>query len=132
MSEIIPIFLGVSFAVAASTIGDILLARGMRRVGAFEWKGLSEVPKQVKAVVTTPEIPAAVVFLAVFFFSWLALLSRADLSLILPMTATTYVLNGLAAGPFLGEKVGRRRWAGIWIITIGVVFVTLTGGDGSH
>lgn len=132
MTEILFIFLGVTFAVTASTVGDLFLAKGMRRIGALEWKGFGAVPKQIFATVTTPEIPIAILFMAVFFFSWLALLSRADLSLILPMTATTYILNGLGAGPFLGEKVGKRRWLGIWIITVGVVFVTLTGGHTSQ
>ena len=128
MTEIVPIFLGVGFAVCASTLGDLLLARGMRKCGAVKWQGFIALFSQVKRIVLTPEIPAAIFCMAVFFFTWLALLSRADLSLILPMTAVTYVLNGLGAGPFLGEKVGRRRWIGIWVITVGVAVVTLTGG----
>lgn len=127
MTEILPILAGVAFAVTASTVGDLLIARGMRKVGAFQWQGFSALPGQLGKVVTTPEIPLAILFMAVFFFTWLALLSRADLSLILPMTAITYVLNGLAAGPFLGERVSGRRWLGIWVITVGVVFVTVTG-----
>ena len=120
---------GVAFAVTASTIGDLLLARGMRKVGEVGWSGWRDALSTLRRVVTTPEIPLAIVFLAVFFFSWLALLSRADLSLILPMTALTYILNGLAAGPVLGETVSRQRWFGIWVITVGVVLVTMTGTE---
>lgn len=118
---------GVAFAVTASTIGDLLLARGMKRVGEVRWEGLGAALRTVRKVLLTPEIPLAVVFLAVFFFCWLALLSRADLSLILPMTALTYILNGLAAKPVLGETVSRQRWLGILVITVGVVLVTITG-----
>ncbi len=120
---------GVAFAVTASTIGDLLLARGMRKVGEVSWTGVRGALSTLRRVVTTAEIPLAIVFLAIFFFSWLALLSRADLSLILPMTALTYILNGIAAGPVLGETVSRQRWFGIWVITIGVVLVTLTGAE---
>lgn len=125
--ELLPLLLGVFFAVCASTIGDLLIARGMRKVGAFTWKGLAQIPSQILAVLRTPEIPLAVVFMALFFFTWLALLSRADLSLILPMTAITYVLNALAAKPVLGEEVSPQRWAGILVITVGVALVTITG-----
>lgn len=118
--------LGVFFAVVASTIGDLLLARGMKRVGEVGWSGLRNALRTVRQVLTTPEIPLAVLFLAIFFFSWLALLSRADLSLILPMTALTYLLNGIAAGPILGETVSRQRWIGLWVITVGVVLVTIS------
>lgn len=131
MSELFPILAGVAFAVTASTVGDVLLAVGMRKIGPVTWKGVRAVPGQILAVVTTPQIPLAICFMAVFFFTWLALLSRADLSLILPMTAVTYVLNGLAAGPVLGEEVSKQRWLGIMVITIGVVVVTLTGSEGT-
>lgn len=126
MSEMAPILIGIGLAVLFSTVGDVLLAQGMRKVGAVQWQGLAAIPGQIKDVITTPQIPIAVAFMALFFFTWLALLSRADLSLILPLTALTYVLNGLAAGPCLGEKVSRQRWAGIWVIALGVVVVSLT------
>jgi drug/metabolite transporter (DMT)-like permease len=125
--SLLKLMAGVTFAVTASTIGDLLLARGMRKVGQVRWSGVRGALGTVRQVATTPEIPMAVLFLAIFFFTWLALLSRADLSLILPMTALTYILNGVAAGPVLGETVSRQRWFGIWVITVGVVLVTITG-----
>lgn len=127
MSEQLLIILAVGFAVLMSTIGDLFIAVGMRRVGALSWEGFRAVPGQILKVIKTPQIPLSIVFMACFFFTWLALLSRADLSYILPMTAATYVLNGLAAGPCLGEKVSGKRWMGILVITVGVVLVTLTG-----
>lgn len=127
--DVLTLLLGVTFAVIASTVGDLLIAHGMRKVGAIGWQGLRAIPRQVLRIVTTPQIPLAIVFLAVFFFTWLSLLSHADLSLLLPMTASTYVLNALAAGPVLGETVSRQRWVGILVITMGVVLVTITGGE---
>lgn len=129
MSEQMLIIVAVGFAVLMSTIGDLFIAAGMRRVGAVSWEGLRAIPGQVLKVIKTPQIPLSVVFMALFFFTWLALLSRADLSYILPMTAATYVLNGIAAGPVLGEKVSGKRWLGILVITVGVVLVTLTGNS---
>ncbi len=122
---------GVLFAVTASTIGDLLLAKGMREVGEVTWKGPREALRTVGRVLSRWEIPTAVLFLAVFFFTWLALLSRADLSLVLPMTALTYLFNGIAAGPVLGEKVSRQRWIALWVITVGVVLVSLSSGGHS-
>ncbi len=120
------LILGVLFAVTASTIGDLFLAKGMKCVGEVEWRGPRAAARTVGKVLRRPEIPLAVLFLAVFFFTWLALLSRADLSLVLPMTALTYIFNGLAAGPVLGEKVSRQRWIGLMVITVGVVLVSLS------
>lgn len=127
MPDFVSILLAVLFAVCASTIGDLFLAVGMRKVGVVTWRGLAAVPGQIWQVVRTPQIPIAVLFMAVFFFTWLALLSWADLSFILPLTALTYVLNGLAARPCLGEHVSLQRWMGILVITLGVVLVSITG-----
>lgn len=127
--ELLTLMAGVLFAVTVSTVGDILLAVGMKKVGAVQWNGWRAALSTVGRVVRTPQIPIAIACMAVFFFSWLALLSRADLSLILPLTAVTYILNGLAAGPVLGEKVSKRRWLGILVITVGVAMVTLSGGN---
>ncbi len=127
MSEQLLIIVAVGFAVTMSTIGDLFIAAGMQKVGAISWQGFRMIPAQIVRVLKTPQIPLSIIFMALFFFTWLALLSRADLSYILPMTAATYILNGLAAGPVLGEKVSVRRWMGILVITVGVVLVTLTG-----
>lgn len=129
--DLIAIMAGVLFAVVASTVGDLFLAVGMKRVGPVKWTGLRGAFGTVGRVLKTPQIPLAVCCMAVFFFTWLALLSRADLSLILPLTAVTYILNGLAAGPVLGEKVSVQRWAGIFVITVGVVMVTISGSGHS-
>ncbi len=126
--ELHQLLLSVTFAVTASTVGDLLLAKGMKKVGVVQWNGFQAAYRTLVKVLTTFEIPLAIVFLSIFFFCWLALLSRVDLSLVLPMTALTYLLNGLCAGPVLGEKVSRQRWLGLWVITIGVVLVTISGG----
>lgn len=127
MTDHLGLLLGVLFAIACSTVGDLLLARGMKQVGEVRWTGLRGALGTVFKVLRTPSIPLAVGFMALFFFTWLALLSRADLSLILPMTALTYLLNGLAAKPVLNESVSKQRWLGIAIISLGVVLVTMSG-----
>jgi len=62
--------------------------------------------------------------LLAFFALYLAALSRLDLSYVLPMTASTYVLTALSAWLILGESVSPVRWAGTLAVTIGIVLVT--------
>jgi drug/metabolite transporter (DMT)-like permease len=64
------------------------------------------------------------VLLLAFFALYLAALSRLDLSYVLPMTASTYVLTALSAWLILGESVSPIRWAGTLAVTIGIVLVT--------
>jgi drug/metabolite transporter (DMT)-like permease len=56
----------------------------------------------------------------------LALLSRADLSFVLPVTAAGYVLVAVMGHFWLGEPISPARWAGICAITLGVVLVEKT------
>jgi uncharacterized membrane protein len=54
------------------------------------------------------------------FFSFLALLSWADLSFIVPATALNYVVGAAGSALFLREQVDRMRWAGVLLVCIGV------------
>ena len=57
---------------------------------------------------------------------YLMLLSRADVSKILPMTAFDYIVVAVLAQYLLGEAVTPRRWAGIGLIVVGVFLVSRT------
>jgi uncharacterized membrane protein len=63
---------------------------------------------------------------ASFFALYLALLSRADVSQVLPLTALDYIVVALLAQWLLGEGVTMVRWAGIAFIVVGVALVSRT------
>ena len=111
--------------VLSTTVGDILLARAMKQVGDLgllrRTKGLAAA---VRAAMLNPNMLAALFFFAVGFFTLLISLSWADLSLVVPATASlTFVTNALAAKLFLGENVDRRRWAANILVCLGVALL---------
>ena len=61
--------------------------------------------------------------MAVAFFSLLALLSWANVSLVVPATAASYLVGTLGAQFILGERVDTVRWIGVVIVCIGVALV---------
>jgi transporter family protein len=63
---------------------------------------------------------------ATFFCIYLTLLSRANITKILPMTAMDYVVVALLAQAILGETVSMTRWAGIGFVTAGVLLISRT------
>ena len=115
-------------AVIAGTIGDILLARGMKELGdisAMNLKGILNVALQA---LTSPKLVFGTAMLAVFFFLWLAVLSWEDLSVALPMQALNYILVAFLSQYFLHEVVTPLRWAGTVLVAIGVIMITKSGG----
>ncbi len=103
------------------------MSQAMRALGEVRITSLIGLWRTGVRVFTTGRIWAAISMMATFFFLWLSVLSWADLSLALPMTALTYVLNAALAGPLLGERVSPLRWIGTLLIFAGVVAVTWSG-----
>jgi uncharacterized membrane protein len=57
---------------------------------------------------------------------YLTLLTRADVSQILPLTALDYIVVAVLAQVFLAEPVTGARWLGIGLIVAGVALVSRT------
>ena len=62
----------------------------------------------------------SVIFMALSFFSFLALLEVAEFSFAVPATAASIVIETALAGVILREEVSTRRWAGAACVAIGV------------
>jgi drug/metabolite transporter (DMT)-like permease len=106
--------------VIFGALGDVALSRGMKSVGALSLSNWTE----VLSALFTPWVGAGIILLLAFFASYLAALSFADLTYVLPATAVGYILMALLAKFFLHENISPWRWAGIALIALGVGFVT--------
>jgi drug/metabolite transporter (DMT)-like permease len=99
--------------------GDALLSAGMDKVGPVSLHHLST----LIYAVTTPKIIAGIVLLIGFFASYLASLSWADLTYVLPATSIGNVIVALLARFWRHEQISPLRWLGILLITAAVGFV---------
>ena len=115
----------VIMALAAST-GDILLAAGMKQVGQVSVMRLRSLLAFIRRVLTNPLLGLGIVCMAADFFLFIALLSRVDLSLIMPLTALSYPFSILGSHYILKEKLTAGRLAGTGLIGVGVAFISLT------
>ena len=113
----------VVIAAMIGGAGHVMLSAGMRTVGDLT-SAASGRGSMVWAAVSHPWVLLGVLFQAIFFFMYLALLSRESLTLVLPMTAISYVAIALLAQAFLAEAITPVRWAGIACIVIGVFLVS--------
>ena len=110
----------LALIVLGSTFGDVYIAKGMKQLGAISvsrWRDLLFAP-------FNPYVALGIVLLMAFYLSYLASLSWADLSYIMPATTMGYVLTALMAHFMLHEHVSLTRWLGIIMISFGVGFIT--------
>ena len=116
-------YLLLALIIFGSTFGDVYVAKGMKQIGQISvsrWRDLLFAP-------FNPWVALGVVLLIMFYVSYLASLSWADLSYIMPATTFGYVLTALAAHFMLYEKIPLTRWIGIIMITVGVGFIARGG-----
>lgn len=111
-------------AVIAGTIGDLLLASGMKELGDISTMNLRGIMNVSLKALTSPKLVLGTVMLSIFFFLWLAVLSWEDLSVALPMQALNYILVAFLSQYFLHEVVSPLRWAGTVLVAIGVIMIT--------
>jgi drug/metabolite transporter (DMT)-like permease len=106
--------------------GDVLTAGAMRRIGDLDIiRAKSGLSGAIKAVVSSPMFLAGVLCMALSFFSLLFTLSKVDVSLAAPASASlTFIGNAAAAKLFLHENVDRRRWFAAIFVCAGVILLT--------
>ncbi len=112
--------------VVANAVGNLLLAYGMRRVGSIASYSPIELVTAGLRAMTDGWVMAGVLLLLVFFVAHAIVLSWADLSYVLLVTAIGYVLVAVLSRQFLGETISPLRWAGTVVITAGVMLVGST------
>lgn len=111
-------------AVMLAGVGDVLLSKGMKQVGAIQIKKPSDLFQATKRVVTNSWILLGTLMLMFFFALYLTSLSYADLSLVMPLTAGSYIVVALLAKIFLNEEVSMQRMLGIALISVGVALIS--------
>jgi drug/metabolite transporter (DMT)-like permease len=102
-----------------STVGDSLLARGMKELGNAS---LHNVPALLLAILN-PWVASGILLLLAFFACYMSALSWADLTYVLPATSLGYVLVALIARFSFHETISTTRWLGIMLIAAGVGLV---------
>ncbi len=113
-------------SVAATAVaGDVLTAGAMRRIGDLDHiRARSGLTGAIRAVVSSPTFLLGVLSMALSFFTLLFTLSRIDVSLAAPASASlTFLGNAFAAKLFLHENVDRRRWLAAIFVCVGVALL---------
>jgi drug/metabolite transporter (DMT)-like permease len=118
----------ILLCVFAGSAGDVLCAKGMSSHGEVTYDDLSGFARIVHGVVTRRLILLGFGCDAIGFFALLGLLSVAQLSIAVPATALSFVVDALGAHFLLHEKVHWKRWLGVLCVTAGVLLTVDSSG----
>jgi drug/metabolite transporter (DMT)-like permease len=109
--------------ICAGTGGELCVSRAMKVVGEVKDFRPAALIRVAARALRVPWMWAGLGLMATAFFSLLAVLSVENVSLVVPVTALSYAGGALGGKFFLGERVTRRRWAGVLLVCIGVALV---------
>jgi drug/metabolite transporter (DMT)-like permease len=102
--------------------GNLSLAWGVKQSSQL----LSIHPLLYLKAMLNPFVAVGISMLILALLIRLALLSLADLSFVLPLTALGYILSALLGKMFLNEHVSPTQWLGTALIFFGVMLVSST------
>ena len=116
------IFLLIVLNDLGDCIARLLMKKGLAQPGAG-FLGLGQILEFIAQNAGSGLVWLGILVYALNFFLWIAILSRVELSVAMPVGSTSYVIIPLVAMFFLGEKVSALRWVGILLIVAGIHFV---------
>jgi drug/metabolite transporter (DMT)-like permease len=112
--------------VVAGTGGELCVSRAMKTAGEVtDFRPVSLVRFVLRAL-RVGWMWAGVGMMAMAFFSLLGMLALEAVSFVVPVTALSYAAGALGAKVFLRERVSPQRWAGVFIVCVGVTLVLLS------
>ena len=114
-----------------SSLGNVLLSRGMRQTGEILDFSPSALAVTFVKTFTNGSIWLGILSLLIFFVSYLLLLSWADFSYVQPASAIGYAFVAVMGYFVLGEFISPMRWMGVLVICAGVALVGRTASTSS-
>jgi len=119
----IPVLVALIASIGCDVLGQVLFKT------ALDAPALDDATPAtfVKTALRSPPLWGGVGAYAVEFVLWLWVLSQLPLSVAFPIASLAYVGVVVSSRVILGERVSRRRWAGVGLITLGVAIVGATG-----
>ncbi|AFY74826.1 putative membrane protein [Synechococcus sp. PCC 7502] len=109
--------------VIPQVAGNLCLGKGIKELGEINTINPLVLLQFGWQIIHSPWIWLALLLLLSSLTFYLVALSRLELSYVLPLIASNYVLTTFAAWLVLGDRVSVTRWIGTILITCGVMLV---------
>ena len=118
-------FLFIAFTVN-SVVSQLILRRGLQDLNSP--LSLVGLPRFISGAALIPWIYASLFLQILSYLMWMLLVSREKLGVAAATVgAGYYVLMAMSAWLIYGETLTTLQWAGITLVTVGVVCISLGG-----
>lgn len=115
----------LAIVILGGALGDIAISHAMKQIGEVTVLRPVAIMRAILRALRIGWFWIGIFLMAVAFFSLLALLSWADVSVVVPATALTYVAAAFGGKFLLHEDVAPVRWAGVVLVCVGVALLSL-------
>jgi hypothetical protein len=109
--------------VLSGSAGELAVTYGMKKAGEPECLRPREMFSFLKRALCTEWFWVGVPLMALSFYLLMVLLSWEPISLVIPASSLSYVAGTLGAKYILKEDVNGARWAGVFLVCVGVAIV---------
>jgi drug/metabolite transporter (DMT)-like permease len=123
------ILLLLIFADILETATHLCFKKSALTEGGFFITNFSDIFIFLKGVFSSPFLWLGLFSVLLTFIIWSTILSKIDLSVAVPIASFSYVLVPVVSIIFLKEKINIVRWLGIFLILMGVIFVSLSSKE---
>src|SRR3984893_8509696 len=116
----------IFFIVLFAPLGNVLLSKGMKRVGSAKNWVPGDIFHVLANIITSGYIWLGIACLLTFFVAYMLVLTWADYSYVQPASSFSYAVVAMLGYFLLGEPVLPLRCIGILVICVGVFVVGQT------
>lgn len=120
LNSVLLILLSISIAVG----GQLLLKIGIDRIEVNGFGSMRSLISLFSGIIKSPMVLTGLFLYFIAAAIWLVVLSTVDLSFAYPFIGLSYVMVLVLSRFILKEEVNPLRWAGAFIITVGVVVIS--------
>jgi len=113
----------ILISVIASTVGQLLLKKGMNEMGSVTLS-MNQILSTAWKMITNPYVFIGLLIYVAGTVFWLAALSRVDLSYAYPFASLSYVIMLVASWMMFNEQITLTRILGSVVIGIGVLLIS--------
>ena len=121
----VKIILLVLLSEIFTAIGQVFFKKSTNSLGAYKLEVPGDRIRFLKEIVSKPAIWFGIVAMALGLVVWLAALTEGDLSLVFPLGSIQYIMILFLAHILLDEKIDRAKFAGTFLVMLGIVFITI-------